>query len=197
MARSKDPILKRCRSLGIEPGYLGYNKKSNKNPKKGNRKVSEYGIQLREKQKTKFVYGVSEKQFRRYFEMASKARGKTGERLLTLLESRLDNVVYRLGFATSRAQARMLVTHATFDVNGKKVNIPSYIVKAGDVISVRENKKDNGTIKLNQELNEAAVIPTWLEREKGKLSGKVVREPVREDVEIPIEEHLIVELYSK
>ena len=129
--------------------------------------------------------------------MASKARGKTGERLLTLLESRLDNVVYRLGFATSRAQARMLVTHATFDVNGKKVNIPSYIVKAGDVISVRENKKDNGTIKLNQELNEAAVIPTWLEREKGKLSGKVVREPVREDVEIPIEEHLIVELYSK
>ena len=123
MARSKDPILKRCRALGVEPGYLGYNKSSNKNPKKGNRKVSEYGIQLKEKQKTKFVYGVSEKQFRRYFDMASKSRGKTGERLLTLLESRLDNVVYRLGFASSRPQARMLVTHAIFEVNGKKVNI--------------------------------------------------------------------------
>ena len=129
--------------------------------------------------------------------MASKSRGKTGERLLTLLESRLDNVVYRLGFASSRPQARMLVTHAIFEVNGKKVNIPSYLVKAGDVISVRENKKDNGTIKSNQELNESVVVPTWLEKEKGKLTGKVVREPAREDVEIPIEEHLIVELYSK
>ncbi len=197
MARSKDPILKRCRALGIEPGYLGYNKSSNKNPKKGNRKVSEYGIQLKEKQKTKFVYGVSEKQFRRYFDMASKARGKTGEKLLTLLESRLDNVVYRLGFASSRPQARMLVTHAIFEVNGKKVNIPSYLVKVGDVISVRENKKDNGTIKANQELSESVVVPTWLEKEKDKLAGKVVREPAREDVEIPIEEHLIVELYSK
>ncbi len=160
-------------------------------------KLSEYGTQLREKQKTKSFYGVGEKQFSRYFEMAANSKGKTGETLLTLLESRLDNVVYRLGFASSRAQARMLVTHGAFDVNGRKVNIPSYLIKAGDVISVREIKKDNGTIKAALESNSARPVPTWLEKDSEKLSGKVVRLAAREDIDLPIEEHLIVELYSK
>ena len=160
-------------------------------------KLSEYGTQLREKQKTKSFYGVGEKQFRKYFDMASKTSGKTGEVLLQLLESRLDNVVYRLGFASSRTQARMLVTHGAFDVNGKKVNIPSYIIKAGDVISVREIKKDNGTIKHALEVNASRPVPTWLEKDTEKLSGKVVRLAGREDIDLPVEEHLIVELYSK
>ena len=163
----------------------------------GKKKLSEYGTQLREKQKTKSFYGVGEKQFSRYFEMAANSKGKTGETLLTLLESRLDNVVYRLGFASSRSQARMLVTHGAFDVNGRKVNIPSYLIKAGDVISVREIKKDNGTIKAALESNSARPVPTWLEKDSEKLSGKVVRLAAREDIDLPIEEHLIVELYSK
>ena len=148
-------------------------------------------------QKTKAFYGVSEKQFRRYFELASKTRGKTGEILLQILESRLDNVVYRLGYGSSRAQARMLVTHGAFEVNGQKVDIPSYLVKAGDVISVREIRKDNGTIKLNVEENSARPVPEWLQKDAEKLSGKVVRLAAREDVDLPVEEHLIVELYSK
>lgn len=192
-----DHILKKCRELGIEPGYLGYFKKSNRNPKKSNKKISEYGLQLKEKQKTKFVYGVQEKQFRKYYDMASNSKEKTGDMLLTLLESRLDNVVYRLGFASTRAQARMLVTHAIFDVNGKKVDIPSYLVKAGDVISVRENKKDNGTIKVAVEDNKARPVPSWLEKDANKLSGKVVRLAAREDIDLPVEEHLIVEFYSR
>ena len=192
-----DHILKKCRELGIEPGYLGYFKKSNRNPKKSNKKISEYGLQLEEKQKTKFVYGVQEKQFRKYYDMASNSKEKTGDMLLTLLESRLDNVVYRLGFASTRAQARMLVTHAIFDVNGKKVDIPSYLVKAGDVISVRENKKDNGTIKVAVEDNKARPVPSWLEKDANKLSGKVVRLAAREDIDLPVEEHLIVEFYSR
>ena len=138
-------------------------------------KLSEYGTQLREKQKAKAYYGVGEKQFRKYFEMAANSKEKTGDKLLTLLESRLDNVVYRLGFASSRAQARMLVTHATFDVNGKKVNIPSFLVKPGDVISVREIEKENGAVKTAVEENEARPVPTWLEKEEGKLSGKVIK----------------------
>ena len=158
-------------------------------------KLSEYGTQLREKQKTKSYYGVGEKQFRGYFEMASNKKGVTGENLLQILESRLDNVVYRLGFGTSRAQARQLVNHGQFEVNGKKVDIPSYLVKAGDVISVREIKKDNVTIKANVE--NARPVPEWLELNNETLSGKVVRLASREDVDIPIEEHLIVELYSK
>jgi small subunit ribosomal protein S4 len=190
-------ILKRCRALGIEPGYLGYNKKSKRNPKRSNKKISEYGLQLRGKQKAKFVYGVQEKQFRRYFEMADNSKGKTGDVLLQLLESRLDNVVYRLGFASSRTQARMLVTHAAFDVNGRKVNIPSYLVKAGDVISVREIKKENGAIKQAIEANESRPVPTWLERDAAKMTGKVVRLAEREDIDLPVEEHFIVELYSK
>ncbi len=160
-------------------------------------KLSEYGTQLREKQKTKSFYGVGEKQFRKYFDMADSAKGKTGEVLLTILESRLDNVVYRLGFASSRPQARMTVTHGAFEVNGVKVNIPSYLVKAGDIISVREIKKDNGTIKSAVESNEARPVPTWLEKDAEKLSGKVVRLASREDIDLPVEEHLIVELYSK
>ena len=163
----------------------------------GKKKLSEYGTQLREKQKTKAFYGVGEKQFRRYFDMASNTKGKTGEVLLQILESRLDNVVYRLGFASSRAQARMLVTHGAFEVNGHKVDIPSYLVKPGDVISVREIRKDNGAIKANVEENAARPVPAWLEKDAEKLSGKVVRLASREDVDIPVEEHLIVELYSK
>ena len=163
----------------------------------GKKKLSEYGTQLREKQKTKSYYGVGEKQFRRYFEMASNKKGVTGENLLQLLECRLDNVVYRLGFGASRAQARQLVNHGQFEVNGKKVDIPSYLVKAGDVISVRESKKDNGAIKANVEVNSARPVPAWLELNNETLSGKVIRLASREDVDIPIEEHLIVELYSK
>ena len=160
-------------------------------------KLSEYGTQLREKQKTKSYYGVGEKQFRGYFERASNKKGITGENLLQILESRLDNVVYRLGFGASRAQARQLVNHGQFEVNGKKVDIPSYLVKAGDVITVRENKKENATIKANVEANAARPVPAWLELNNETLSGKVVRLASREDVDIPVEEHLIVELYSK
>ena len=169
------------------PGQNGQKKK----------KLSEYGTQLREKQKTKSFYGVGEKQFRKYFEMASNTKGITGEILLQLLESRLDNVVYRLGFGSSRAQSRMMVTHGTFEVNGKKVDIPSYLVKPGDVIAVREIRKDNGFIKQNMETNAARPVPAWLEKDAEKLSGKVVRLAQREDVDLPVEEHLIVELYSK
>ena len=160
-------------------------------------KISEYGTQLREKQKTKAFYGAGEKQFRRYFDMASNSKGKTGEVLLQILESRLDNVVYRLGFASSRAQARMLVTHGAFEVNGHKVDIPSYLVKAGDVIAVREIRKDNGAIKIAVEENGSRPVPAWLEKDQEKLSGKVVTLATREDIDLPVEEHLIVELYSK
>ena len=160
-------------------------------------KLSEYGTQLREKQRTKSYYGVGEKQFRGYFEMASNKKGITGENLLQILESRLDNVVYRLGFGASRAQARQLVNHGQFAVNGQRVDIPSYLVKAGDVISVRESKKENGAIKANVEVNSARPVPAWLELNNETLSGKVIRLASREDVDIPVEEHLIVELYSK
>ncbi len=197
MAVSRDPILKKCRSLGIEPAYLGYSKKSNKNPKSNKRKVSEYGLQLKEKQKTKFIYGVLERQFRSYFDIASNKKGITGDNLLQLLESRLDNVVFRLGFAATRPQARQMVSHAQFEVNGKKVNIPSYRVKPGDVISVRDNKKDNNAIKASVELNKNIAVPTWLEKDEEKLTGKVLRLPAREEIDVPVEEHLIVELYSK
>ena len=161
----------------------------------GRKKISEYGTQLREKQKTKAFYGVGEKQFRKYFEMAENKKGITGENLLQILESRLDNVVYRLGFGTSRAQARQFVNHGHFEVNGKKVDIASYLVKAGDVIAVREIKKDNKTIKENLEIERPT--PEWLERDTEKMQGKVLRLASREDVDIPVEEHLIVELYSK
>ncbi|MBQ6992383.1 MAG: 30S ribosomal protein S4 [Clostridia bacterium] len=163
----------------------------------GKKKLSEYGTQLREKQKTKSFYGVGEKQFRKYFAMAENKKGITGEVLLQILESRLDNVIYRLGFGSSRAQARQLVNHGHFEVNGKKVNIPSYLVKAGDVIAVREIKKDSKIIKENAEVNSSKPIPEWLEKDNEKLNAKVIRLASREDVDLPVEEHLIVELYSK
>ena len=160
-------------------------------------KLSEYGTQLREKQKTKSYYWVGEKQFRRYFEMASNKKGITGDNLLQILESRLDNVVFRLGYAKTRAQARLQVTHGAFEVNGQKVDIPSYLVKAGDVVAVREIRKDNGTIKMSAEENAARLVPTWLEKDAEKLSGKVLAIASWEEIDYPVEEHLIVELYSK
>ena len=163
----------------------------------GRKKLSEYGMQLREKQKTKSFYGVQEKQFRKYFQMAEQARGITGEMLLQILESRLDNVVYRVGFGSSRAQARQLVNHGHFDVNGKKVDIASYLVKPGDVITVREIKKDKAIIKENKEVNASKPIPEWLEKDNEKLSATVIKLASREDVDLPVSEHLIVELYSK
>ena len=198
MSRYREPVLKRCRYLGISPTVIGIDKESNRKAA-GNKhkKVSEYAIQLKEKQKLKFIYGVSEKQFRKYFDIASSKRGKTGEVLLQLLESRLDNVVYRLGYARTRAQARLQVTHGAFQVNGKKVDIPSYIVKPGDEIAVREIRKDNGTIKQSTEENAARLVPTWLEKNIDNLSGKVLAIPARDELDYPVEEHLIVELYSK
>ena len=198
MARYREPVLKRCRYLGISPTLIGLDKESNRK-QAGNKhkKISEYGIQLKEKQKLKFVYGVGEKQFRKYFNMASNTKGKTGEVLLQILESRLDNIVFRLGYARTRAEARMQVTHGAFEVNGKKVDIPSYLVKAGDVIAVREIRKDNGTIKASVEQCASRLTPEWLEKDAEKLSGKVIRLASREDIDIPVEEHLIVELYSK
>ena len=208
MARYKDEQCRICRREGQKlflKGSRCYSDKcsiSRRNYAPGQHgqrrtKLSEYGTQLREKQKTKSYYGVAEKQFRKYFEMASNKRGITGTNLLQILESRLDNVVYRLGFGSSRAQARQLVNHGQFEVNGKKVDIASYLVKPGDVVSVRESKKDNSTIKANAEENAAKPVPEWLEKNAETLSGKVVRLASREDIDIPIEEHLIVELYSK
>lgn len=197
MAKSKGPVLKRCRSLGIDPTYLGYDKKSNKNPKASHRKVSEYGLQLKEKQKTKFVYGVQERQFRGYFEEASRRKGITGTVLLQILESRLDNVVYRLGLASSRAQARALVSQGHFLVNGKKVNIPSYLTKVGEEIKVKEASANKEIFKQIVEENAKRAIPTWLEVNRDARSGKIVAVPEREQIDLPVEEHLIVELYSK
>ena len=208
MARYKDEQCRICRREGQKlflKGSRCYTDKcsiARRNYAPGQngqkrKKLSEYGTQLREKQKTKSFYGVGEKQFRKYFDIAAASRGKTGEVLLQILETRLDNVVYRLGYGASRAQARMLITHGAFEVNGQKVDIPSYLVKAGDIISVREIRKDNGFIKLNVEENSARPVPEWLQKDAQNLNGKVVRLPVREDVDIPVEEHLIVELYSK
>ena len=208
MARYKDEQCRICRREGQKlflKGSRCYSEKcsiARRNYGPGahgqkRNKLSEYGTQLREKQKTKMYYGVGEKQFRKYFKMASNKKGITGEELLTILESRLDNVVYRLGFASSRAQARQFVNHSQFDVNGKKCDIPSYLVKPGDVISVREIKKDNATIKANIEENTSRPTPDWLERDFDNLTGKVVRLASRADIDLPVEEHLIVELYSK
>ena len=198
MSRSRDPKLKRCRYLGISPMTIGVDKQTNrKNAAGAHKKISEYAVQLKEKQKLKFIYGVQEKQFRKYFTMASAKKGRTGELLLQILESRLDNVIYRLGFAVTRPQARQLVNHAHFEVNGKKVNIPSYLVSSGDVITIRENKKECGAIKHAIELTKTMAVPEWLEKNVEKISGKVLRLSNREDIDFPIEEHLIVELYSK
>ncbi len=208
MARYKDEQCRICRREGQKlflKGERCYTDKcsvSRRNYAPGQHgqkkaKLSEYGTQLREKQKTKSFYGVGEKQFRKYFEMASNKKGITGENLLQILESRLDNVVYRLGYGTSRAQARQLVNHGHFEVNGRKVDIASYLVKPGDIVVVRELKKDKGVIKENVEANSARPVPAWLEKDAEKLGGKVIKLASREDVDLPIQEHLIVELYSK
>ena len=200
MAKNMQPIAKRCKALGISPAAMGYAKKTTER-NSGNqvrKKKSEYAQQLAEKQKVKFVYGVLEKQFARYYEKASTMKGVTGENLLQLLERRLDNVVYRLGFATTRRDARQLVTHGHFTVNGQRVDIPSYLVKAGDVIEVKESSRSSAKFKrLTGEDAPTFLLPQWLEREKNTLRGVVAKMPERGDIDLPIEEHLIVELYSK
>ena len=197
MAKNMQPILKRCKTLGIEPGVMGIDKKSNRNPKQSRKKQSEYGLQLTEKQKVKFIYGVLEKQFRKYYVMATKKNGITGEMLLSILETRLDNVVFRLGLANTRREARQIVNHGHIRVNGKKVNIPSYLIKQGDVITVREKSKNSDRMKEIVERNESRLVPKWLDMDKNTLTGKVVALPARDDIDYEVEEHLIVELYSK
>lgn len=195
MARSKQPVLKRARALGIEPAYMGYNKKSNRHPAVSRKKKSEYGIQLTEKQKVKFLYGLSESQFRRTYDKAAKRAGGAGENLLIALESRFDNTVFRMGFAATRREARQLVNHGHFLVNGKKANIPSMELKAGDVIAVREKSQSSPKFK---ELKDMIITtPEWIDLNLEKFEGKILRTPVRADVDLPIEEHLIVEFYSK
>ena len=199
MAKNREPIAKHAKSLGISPATMGYAKKTttrNANTQT-RRKKSEYALQLQGKQKVKFVYGVLEKQFRGYYEKAERMPGKAGENLLIQLESRLDNVVYRLGYAATRREARQMVNHGHFTVNGKKVNIPSYQVKPGMVIALKESSRSIERFKANLENNAYHVIPKWLDFDAANMVGKVVAAPVREDIDMPVEEHLIVELYSK
>ena len=200
MAKNMQPVAKRCKALGVSPAAMGYSKKDTKRApgSQMRKKKSEYALQLQEKQKVKFVYGILEKQFHSYYEKAIRMPGETGENLLVLVERRLDNVVYRLGFAMTRREARQLVNHGHFTVNGKKVNIPSYLVKVGDVIEVREQSRQS--VKFKRFVGEDAIIvnvPQWLDKEKNALKGTVSKLPAREDIDLPIEEHLIVELYSK
>ena len=197
MAVNKTPVLKRCRTLGLEPMYLGYDKKSNRTSARAGKKVSEYGTQLREKQKAKFIYGVLEKPFRNYYAKAKQQEGMTGENLMIILESRLDNVVFRLGLANTRREARQIVNHGHITVNGQKVDIPSYLVKPGDVIAVREKSKNSVRIKEIVETNANRVVPKWLSMDKNTLTGKVITLAARDDIDYEVEEHLIVELYSK
>ena len=197
MAKNTQPVLKRCRTLGIEPGVMGVDKKSNRNPKPNRRKMSEYGMQLNEKQKVKFIYGVLEKQFHKYYIMATKKHGITGEMLLQILETRLDNVVFRLGFANTRRDARQIVNHSHITVNGKKVNIPSYLVKAGDTIEIKENKKGSQRYKDILEATGSNMVPEWLDVDAENLKGSVKELPAREAIDVPVDEMLIVELYSK
>ena len=197
MAVNKVPVLKRCRSLGLEPSYLGYDKKSNRELKRANKKVSEYGLQLREKQKAKFIYGVLEKPFRNYYDKADQMKGMTGTNLMTILESRLDNVIFRLGFARTRREARQIVDHKFVTVNGKLVNIPSYLVKAGDVIEIKEKNKNIQRMKDIVEVTGGRLVPDWLEVDAEKLQGTVKELPSREQIDVPVDEMLIVELYSK
>ncbi|MGN1133739.1 MAG: 30S ribosomal protein S4 [Oscillospiraceae bacterium] len=198
MAVSREPILKRCKELGISPMVMGIAKETKRDPSANKRKkVSEYGLQLKEKQKLKFIYGVLEKQFRHYFDIAQKMEGQAGENLITCLESRLDNIVFRSCLATTRREARQLVSHGHFNVNGQRVDIPSYRVKVGDVISLRDGSKKSAKFKEIAETTAGRVTPTWLEVDKENQTAKVVRMPVKEDLDYEIEEHLIVELYSK
>ena len=197
MAVNRVPVLKRCRSLGMDPIYLGINKKSNRQLKRSNRKMSEYGFQLREKQKAKFIYGVLEKPFLNYFKKADQMSGMTGENLMVLLESRLDNVVFRLGFARTRREARQIVDHKQVLVNGKQVNIPSYLIKAGDVIEIKEGKKSSQRYKDIVEVTGGRLVPEWLESDIENLKGTVKELPTREAIDVPVDEMMIVELYSK
>ena len=197
MAVNRVPVLKRCRSLGMDPIYLGINKKSNRQLKRANRKMSEYGLQLREKQKAKFIYGVLEKPFRNYYAKAKQMEGMTGENLMIILESRLDNVVFRLGLARTRKEARQIVDHKHVLVNGKQVNIPSYLVKAGDTIEIKENKKGSQRYKEILEVTGGNMIPDWLDVDSENLKGAVKELPAREAIDVPVDEMLIVELYSK
>ena len=197
MAVNKVPVLKRCRSLGLEPSYLGYDKKSNRELKRANKKISEYGLQLREKQKAKFIYGVLEKPFRNYYEKADRMKGLTGPNLMTMLESRLDNVVFRLGLARTRREARQVVDHKFVLVNGKVVNIPSYLVKAGDVIEIKEAKRTTQRMKDIVEVAGGRIVPEWLDYDADAFKGTVKNLPTREQIDVPVDEMLIVELYSK
>ena len=197
MAVNRVPVLKRCRSLGMDPVYLGIDKKSNRQLKRSNRKMSEYGLQLREKQKAKFIYGVLEKPFRNYFEKAQRMNGMTGDNLMILLESRLDNVVFRMGFARTRREARQIVDHKHVLVNGKQVNIPSYLIKAGDTVEIKEAKKSSPRYKEIVEVTGGRMVPDWLEVDQENLKGTVKELPAREAIDVPVDEMLIVELYSK
>ena len=197
MAVDRVPVLKRCRSLGLDPVYLGIDKKSTRQLKRANRKMSEYGLQLREKQKAKFIYGVLEKPFRNYYKKADQMQGQTGANLMTLLELRLDNVIFRLGFARTRKEARQIVDHKHVMVNGKQVNIPSYLVKAGDEIEIKEGKKSSQRYKDILEVTGGRLVPEWLDANQDALQGTVKEVPSREVIDVPVNEMLIVELYSK
>ena len=197
MAINRTPVLKRCRQLGLDPSVLGYSKESRRQPARRRRQESEYGKQLREKQKTKFIYGVLEKQFHAYYEKARRMQGITGENLMKILESRLDNVVFRLGFARTRKEARQTVTHGHILVNGKRVDVPSYRGKAGDTVSVSPKAADLPAIKSALISNESVQVPAWLEVDIEKLQGNVISLPTRDQIDLDIQEQLIVELYSK
>lgn len=197
MAVNRTPVLKRCRSLEMDPVYLGIDKKSRRKAKNAGRKVSEYGMQLREKQKAKFIYGVLEKPFRNYYKKAERQKGMTGENLMIMLELRLDNVLFRLGFARTRKEARQIVDHKFILVNGKQVNIPSYLVKAGDVIEIKEKNKGLQRMKDIVEVTGGRLVPEWLDVDAEKLQGTVKELPSREQIDVPVDEMLIVELYSK
>ena len=197
MAVNRVPVLKRCRSLGLDPIYLGIDKKSTRELKRANRKMSEYGLQLREKQKAKFIYGVLEKPFRNYYKKAEKMPGMTGTNLMMMLEMRLDNVVFRLGLARTRREARQIVDHKHVLVNGKQINIPSYLVKAGDVIEVKEKAKSSQRYKDALEVTAGRLVPAWLDVDQENLRGTVKEMPTRDEIDVPVNEMLIVELYSK
>jgi small subunit ribosomal protein S4 len=197
MAVNRVPVLKRCRSLGMDPIYLGIDKKSNRQLKRANKKMSEYGLQLREKQKAKFIYGVLEKPFRNYFAKAQQMNGLTGPNLMILLESRLDNVVFRMGLARTRREARQIVDHKHVLVNGKQINIPSYLIKAGDVIEIKEKAKGSQRYKDIVEVTSGRLVPAWIEADLENLRGTVKSLPTRDEIDVPVDEMLIVELYSK
>ena len=197
MAVNRVPVIKRCRSLDMDPSYLGLDKKSKRKALNAGRKLGDYGLQLREKQKAKFIYGVLEKPFRNYYKKAERMKGMTGENLMTILESRLDNVIFRLGFARTRREARQIVDHKHVLVNGKCINIPSYLIEAGDTISIKEDKRTSAQYKAISEVAGGRLVPEWLESNKETFTGKVLSLPTREAIDVPVDEMLIVELYSK